>query len=211
MILGIDCSNGLNLIFFDKRKIYYNYNNYKITNTSEILIKKIENSLKKINKNYNDFSKIIIINGPGSFTGIRCSITFAKMMRISLSIPIYGYTKFELANFFLKTKSQNKNIKKRIFLHYQGENFFHSSYRMDKCISKPEILNLKQCNFNNYKNDLLISDNKLFFDYLKNKKNPGNPEMMCIFKYKLENIIDLNKQYFQKKYIPQPIYVKNLF
>ena len=157
MILGIDCSNGLNLIFFDKKKIYYNYNNYKITNTSEILITKIENSLKKINKNYNDFSKIIIINGPGSFTGIRCSITFAKMMRISLSIPIYGYTKFELANFFLKTKLQNKNIKKRIFLHYQGENFFHSSYRMDKCISKPEILNLNQCNFNNYKNDLFIS------------------------------------------------------
>lgn len=211
MILGIDCSNGLNLIFFDKKKIYYNYNNYKITNTSEILITKIENSLKKINKNYNDFSKIIIINGPGSFTGIRCSITFAKMMRISLSIPIYGYTKFELANFFLKTKLQNKNIKKRIFLHYQGENFFHSSYRMDECISKPEILNLSQCNFNNYKNDLLISDNKLFFDYLKNEKNTRNPEMMSIFKYKLENIIDLNKQYFQKKYIPQPIYVKNLF
>ena len=211
MILGIDCSNGLNLIFFDKREIYYNYNNYKITNTSEILITKIENSLKKINKNYNDFSKIIIINGPGSFTGIRCSITFAKMMRISLSIPVYGYTKFELANFFIKPKLKNKNIKKRIFLHYQGENFFHSSYRMDKCISKPEILNLKQCNFNNYKNDLLISDNELFFDYLKNKKNTINPEMMSIFKYKLENIIDLNKQYFQKKYIPQPIYVKNLF
>ena len=211
MILGIDCSNGLNLIFFDKKKIYYHYKNYKITNTSEILIPKIENSLKKIKKNYNDFSKIIIINGPGSFTGIRCSITFAKMMRISLSIPIYGYTKFELANFFLKTKLQNKNIKKRIFLHYQGENFFHSSYRMDKCISKPEILNLRQCNFNNYKNDLLISDNKLFFDYLKNEKNTRNPEMMSIFKYKLENIKDLNKQYFQKKYIPQPIYVKNLF
>ena len=211
MILGIDCSNGLNLIFFDKRKIYYNYNNYKITNTSEILITKIENSLKKINKNYNDFSKIIIINGPGSFTGIRCSITFAKMMRISLSIPIYGYTKFELANFLLKTKLQNKNIKKRIFIHYQGEDFFHSSYRMDKCISRPKILNLKQCNFNNYKNDLLISDNKLFFNYLKNEKNTINPEMMSIFKYKLENIIDLNKQYFQKKYIPQPIYVKNLF
>ena len=211
MILGIDCSNGLNLIFFDKRKIYYNYKNYKITNTSEILITKIENTLKKIKKNYSDFSKIIIINGPGSFTGIRCSITFAKMMRISLSIPIYGYTKFELVNFFLNSKFKNKNIKKRIFLHYQDENFFHSSYIMDKCISKPEILNLSQCNLNNYKNDLLISDNKLFYDYLKNEKNTRNPEMMSIFKYKLENVIDLNKQHFQKKYIPKPIYVKNLF
>ena len=82
---------------------------------------------------------------------------------------------------------------------------------MNKCISKPEILNLNRCNFNNYKNELLISDNKLFFDYIKNEKNVRNPEMMTIFKYKLENIIDLNKQYFQKKYIPQPIYVKNLF
>ena len=211
MILGIDCSNGLNFIFFDRSKIYYNYKNYKITNTSEILITKIENSLKKIKKNYNDLSKIIIINGPGSFTGIRCSITFAKMMRISLSIPIYGYTKFELANFFLKPELKNKNIKKRIFLHYQGEEFFHSCYRMEKCISKPEIFNLSQCNLNNYKNDLLISDNKFFFDYIKNEKNARNPNMMSIFKYKLENIIDLNKQYFQKKYIPQPIYVKNLF
>ena len=96
-------------------------------------------------------------------------------------------------------------------MHYQGENFFHSSYRMDKCISKPEILNLNQCNFNNCKNDLFISDNKLLFDYLKNEKNTRNPEMMSIFKYKFENVIDLNKQYFQKKYIPQPIYVKNLF
>ena len=150
-------------------------------------------------------------NGWQSNDGIDRHPTFVKMMRISLSIPIYGYTKFELANFFLKKKLQNKNIKKRIFLHYQGEKFFHSSYRMDKCISKPEILNLKQCNLNKYKNDLLISDTKLFFDYLKNEKNTRNPEMMSIFKYKLENIRDLNKQYFQKKYIPQPIYVNNLF
>ena len=159
----------------------------------------------------NQLDALAVGRGPGSFTGIRCSITFAKMMRISLSIPIYGYTKFELANFFLKPELKNKNIKKRIFLHYQGEEFFHSSYRMDKCISKPEIFNLSEYNLNNYKNDLLISDNKLFFDYLKNEKNTQNPEMFSIFKYKLENILDLNKQYFQKKYIPQPIYVKNLF
>jgi len=116
MILGIDCSEGLNLIFFDKKKIFYKYKNNKITNTSEVLVTKVENSLKKIKKNYNNISKIIIINGPGSFTGIRCSVTFAKMMKISLSIPIYGYTKFELVNFFLNSKSKNKNIKKSIFL-----------------------------------------------------------------------------------------------
>ena len=47
MILGIDCSEGLNLIFFDKKKILYKYKNNKIINTSEVLITKVENSLKK--------------------------------------------------------------------------------------------------------------------------------------------------------------------
>ena len=211
MILGIDCSEGLNLIFFDKKKILYKYKNNKIINTSEVLITKVENSLKKIKKNYNDISKIIIINGPGSFTGIRCSVTFAKMMKISLSIPIYGYTKFELVNYFLNSKSKNKNIKKSIFLYYQGEDFFYSRYKNYKCISKPEILNITQYNFDNCKNDLIISDNKLFFDYPKIKKNRKKSEIESIFNYKLENIMELDKFYFQKKYIPQPIYVKNFF
>ena len=211
MILGIDCSEGLNLIFFDKKKILYKYKNNKIVNTSEVLITKVENSLKKIKKNYNDISKIIIINGPGSFTGIRCSVTFAKMMKISLSIPIYGYTKFELVNYFLNSKSKNKNIKKSIFLYYQGEDFFYSRYENYKCILKPEILNITQYNFDNYKNDLIISDNKLFFDYSKIKKNRKKSEIESIFNYKLENIMELDKFYFQKKYIPQPIYVKNFF
>ena len=211
MILGIDCSEGLNLIFFDKKKIIYKYKNNKITNTSEVLITKVENSLKKIKKNYNNISKIIIINGPGSFTGIRCSVTFAKMMKISLSIPIYGYTKFELVNFFLNSKSKNKNIKKSIFLYYQGEDFFYTRYENNKCISKPEILNISQYNFDNYKNDLIISDNELFFDNPKIKKIIKKYETKSIFDYKLENIMELDKFYFQKKYIPQPIYVKNFF
>jgi len=211
MILGIDCSEGLNLIFFDKKKILYKYKNNKIINTSEVLITKVENSLKKIKKNYNDISKIIIINGPGSFTGIRCSVTFAKMMKISLSIPIYGYTKFELVNYFLNSKSKNKNIKKSIFLYYQGEDFFYSRYENYKCISNPEILNISQYNSDNYKNDLIISDNKLFFDYSKIIKNHKKSEIESIFNYKLENIMELDKFYFQKKYIPQPIYVKNFF
>jgi len=211
MILGIDCSEGLNLIFFDKKKIFYKYKNNKITNTSEVLVTKVENSLKKIKKNYNNISKIIIINGPGSFTGIRCSVTFAKMMKISLSIPIYGYTKFELVNFFLNSKSKNKNIKKSIFLYYQGEDFFHTRYEDYKCISKPEILNISQYNFDNYKNDLIISDNELFFDNPKIKKIIKKYETKSIFDYKLENIMELDQFYFQKKYIPQPIYVKNFF
>ena len=37
---------------------------------------------------------------------------------------------------------------------------------------------MSQCNFNNYKNDLFISDNKLLFDYLKNKT--GNSPVLLM-------------------------------
>ena len=42
MILAIDCSKGVNLIFYNKNKIIYQFNNSNILNASEILISKIE-------------------------------------------------------------------------------------------------------------------------------------------------------------------------
>ena len=47
MILGIDCSDGLNLIFFDKKKILYTYKNLKVNNTSEIQITHPSHGLNK--------------------------------------------------------------------------------------------------------------------------------------------------------------------
>jgi tRNA threonylcarbamoyl adenosine modification protein YeaZ len=50
------------------------------------MIKEIldENSLKA-----KDINKIIVVNGPGSFTGIRIGLTVAKVLAYSLNIPIY--------------------------------------------------------------------------------------------------------------------------
>lgn len=211
MILGIDCSQGLNLIFFDKKNLIYQYKNHNIKNASEILVLKIENCLNKINKNYSHLSKIIIVNGPGSFTGIRCAVTFAKIMKISLSIPIYGFSKFELANFFYYKKLKNKNIKKRIFLQYKENDFFYAAFNENKLIADPEIINISKFNFNDYSKDLFICDNNIILDYFQIDKNAQKFTSVSIFNYKLDHIMDLNAQSFQKKYIPRPIYVKNFF
>ena len=49
------------------------------------LIKKVfdENSLT-----VNDISEILVVNGPGSFTGVRIAVTIAKTMAYSLKVPI---------------------------------------------------------------------------------------------------------------------------
>ena len=209
MILAVDCSKGLNLIFFRKNKIFYQFNNSNISNASEILIPKIESIFKEKKISYKSISKIIIINGPGSFTGIRASITFAKILKLTLSVPIYGFSKFEIVNFL--SNSEN-TFNKTIFIHHNNENFFISKYNVsNKLISHPEIINLKEINFKIPTKNHLISDNRSIGNYLDSNELLKKHTKLSIFNFKLDNLIDMPEKYFQKKYILRPIYVKNFY
>ena len=48
----------------------------------------IEEIFKENNLNINDLNKIIVVNGPGSFTGIRIGLSIAKTMAYALKIKI---------------------------------------------------------------------------------------------------------------------------
>jgi len=50
-----------------------------------------------------DIDKIIVVNGPGSFTGIRIGVTIAKIMAWSLNIPITTITSLEAMAKSIKT------------------------------------------------------------------------------------------------------------
>ncbi len=58
-------------------------NNHSIT-TMPILVDTIES----INLKINDINQIIVVNGPGSFTGVRIGVTIAKTIAFTLNIPI---------------------------------------------------------------------------------------------------------------------------
>lgn len=49
----------------------------------------LDEMLKEKNKKLNDFGRIIVVNGPGSFTGVRIGLTVAKIISYSLNISIY--------------------------------------------------------------------------------------------------------------------------
>lgn len=62
---------------------------------SEVALPKIVSLFEKNNLTAKDIDKIIVVNGPGSFTGIRIGITIAKVYAWSLNIPITTITSIE--------------------------------------------------------------------------------------------------------------------
>lgn len=62
---------------------------------SEMALPRIASMFEKNGLNVNDIDKIIVVNGPGSFTGIRIGLTIAKVYAWSLNIPITTITSLE--------------------------------------------------------------------------------------------------------------------
>ena len=99
--LIIDAAN--NKLFF---MIISNHNNYNIThenskNNYEKLIILINDFLKSINLGFNQVSEIYVNRGPGSFAGIRNSLSVVKALRLTNKIDYYCYS-------FADFKGENK-------------------------------------------------------------------------------------------------------
>ncbi len=99
--LIIDAAN--NKLFF---MIISNHNNYNIThenskNNYEKLIILINEFLKSRNLGFNKVSKIYVNRGPGSFAGIRNSLSVVKALRLTNKIDYYCYS-------FADFKGENK-------------------------------------------------------------------------------------------------------
>ena len=71
---------------------------------SEEAMPEISNLFKKANIEPEEIDKIIVVEGPGSFTGIRIGITIAKVYAWSLKIPITTISALEAMNISTNTK-----------------------------------------------------------------------------------------------------------
>ena len=62
---------------------------------SKCALKKISEMLDSLNIKPNEIDKIIVVNGPGSYTGIRIGVTIAKTFAYSLKIAITTISSLE--------------------------------------------------------------------------------------------------------------------
>ena len=64
-------------------------------NLSEYTLPRIEEMLTVKNVSVDEINKIIVVNGPGSFTGIRIGLTIAKTLAWAKNIPIIPISSLE--------------------------------------------------------------------------------------------------------------------
>ena len=120
-------------------------------------------ALLKSKLNLNNLKKIICVYGPGSFTGLRVSAIFSKILSMSLGkIPIYGLSSFHIYGFGLvdlKTVSLGDDFK--VFIPSIGNKRFVSHFKFNKetNIYHEEVdLSGSKEHDTSYNNSFIISD-----------------------------------------------------
>ena len=86
------CSSNLIISTIINNKIDYFFIDKNNNDTSSKVMKVIKEAVPDINT----VDKIFVVNGPGSFTGIRVGVTIAKMIGFCLNIPIIKLSELEL-------------------------------------------------------------------------------------------------------------------
>ena len=91
MIFIINTSgNGLEFVLDDKRK------SVEVEKQSVALPAVAESFITECGAKWSDLTAIGVVVGPGSFTGIRMGIAYAKGLAMGLGIPVVGINAFEL-------------------------------------------------------------------------------------------------------------------
>ncbi len=113
MFLSIDSSNGYsNLLITDEN---FNKRAESISgfheNHSILIFKQLDEIMCKAGIKLNDLTGIAVILGPGSYTGIRVSLTIAKTLSYVLGVNIIGLGSLSVCAYWVVKKNLNfKNI-----------------------------------------------------------------------------------------------------
>ncbi len=143
--LLIDTStSNLTVSIINDQEVIYIYQETILSDMSSKLLPIIDNGLKELDLKLENIDKIFVVNGPGSFTGIRVGVTVAKTIAWALKKDITPLSSLEL---MATTNTSKKYIVPMIDA--RRNNVFAGIYdnnlnciKGDKLISCDELSNL---------------------------------------------------------------------
>ena len=145
------------------QNILYKYQENILTDMSSKILPIIDNGLKENNLTLKDIDKIFVVNGPGSFTGIRVGVTVAKTIAWSLKKEIIPISSLELM-------ATTNTFKKYIvpMIDARRGNVFGGIYDTElKSIKDDKLINLNELITNLDDNYEFISYDNINLDIIK--------------------------------------------
>ena len=165
---------------------------------NEILVLEIADFTKKYNVQLNDNFSIFVNSGPGSFSGVRISLSVAKGIQIVKNTNTYSYNNFLInAAPYLTEKRDIVSIQKT-------NNFYYSCrviFKADYFFTSPEKINTNS----------LHEEESIFIvtDQIKNDEiiKKINPKKIRIATFDLKNIDLLIENKLVENQLIKPLYL----
>lgn len=171
--LSIALAKDDELLFVSNVESYSKHSNY--------LINEINNILNRFSYTPNDIDNFIVLNGPGSFTGVRVGVTVCKTLAWALSKKLYQLNNLEALKVGIKSEVVISIIPDKKDYSYVG--LYSDNEILNYTNIDDDIFNIKNKNItlvsmeandfiNNLKEKLSLNNNVIVkiindYDYLK--------------------------------------------
>lgn len=197
--LSIAVANEDKLLLVSNVESYSKHSNY--------LMNEIKNMFNKLNLKPNDIDNYVVLNGPGSFTGVRVGVTICKTLAWTLSKKLYQLNNLEALKVGIEDDIIISIIPDKSNYSYIG---FYTSNKITE-----EYLSLEDNIFNiNDKNITIVSmeDNEYLNNLSSKLKVKNNVVVKLINDYDYLSVI--NYTLFNKKninpHLSEPLYLKKI-
>lgn len=131
---------------------------------SVFLIPKIRDILQSNNILIKDLDAISVNIGPGSFTGIRASITIARVLCQQANIKLIGVPSLQILS-YLNESDRITNV----VLDARKNKVYFGKYQSGRILQEPKLVDLDEIQFEVEEDSFVVSDLKIF-EILKEKQ-----------------------------------------
>ncbi len=181
----IDTStSNVTISIVDDNKVLYCYDEEIKNDMSSQILPIIDTALSKTNLKLKDLDKIFVVNGPGSFTGIRIGVTIAKVISWALKIDVVPLSSLEL---MATTSTETKYIVPMIDA--RRGNVFAGIYDGDLNVIKEDSL----VNLNDFVCALDDNYTLVSYDNILSSKRPKIDTLKIISKHSSDTEINPHK------------------
>lgn len=195
--LSIALAKDDELLFVSNVESYSKHSNY--------LMNEINNILNRFSYTPNDIDNFIVLNGPGSFTGVRVGVTVCKTLAWALSKKLYQLNNLEALKVGIKSEAVISIIPDKKDYSYVG--LYSDNEILNYTNIDDDIFNIK-----NKSITIVGMEDNEFINNLKEKLSTTNNVIVKIVNdYDYLNVINyaLSKSSINP-HLAEPIYLKKI-